>query len=133
MKDGGKIIQVYLHDDMKKIIEQFGNPSRHPDDNVFPVLTKDTSLLKQEADKWRHKRVANNMLTRIGIKLGFDVHLCINLARHSFATTLKLSGTPVSFFSDALGHTNIITTEHYLKSIPTENLENISSQLLQFA
>lgn len=133
MKDGGKIINVYLHDEMKKIIEQWGNKSKAPDDYVFPVLVKGSTLLKQEADKWRYKRVANEMLTRIGKELGFDVHLCINLARHSFATTLKLSGTPVSFISDALGHTNSKTTEHYMKSLPDENLQHLSAQLLKFA
>ena len=30
-----------------------GNKSTAPDDYVFPVLVKDSSLLKQEADKWR--------------------------------------------------------------------------------
>ena len=133
MKDGGKIITVYLHDEMKKIIEQWGNPSKAPDDYVFPVLRKGSSLLQQEKDKWRHKRVANNMLTRIGKKLGFDVHLCINLARHSFATTLKINGTPVSFISDALGHSNTNTTQHYMKSLPDENIKQLSNQLLAFA
>ncbi|MBC7425838.1 MAG: tyrosine-type recombinase/integrase, partial [Bacteroidia bacterium] len=130
--EGGKIINVYLHDEMKKIIEQWGNPSKAPDDYVFPVLTKGTSLLKQEADKWRYKRVSNNMLTKIGKELGFNVHLCINLARHSFATTLKLNGTPVSFISEALGHSNSITTTHYLKSLPDENVKQLSSSLLNF-
>jgi len=132
MKDGGKIIKVHLHDYMKQIILEHGNKLKAPDDYVFPVLTKGTSLLKQEADKWRHKRVANNMLTKIGKKLGFDVHLCINLARHSFATTLKLNGTPVSFISDCLGHSNTNTTTHYLKALPDENMRQLSNQLLAF-
>ncbi len=60
------------------------------------------------------------MLNKIGIKLGFDVRLNIAIARHSFATKQKLSGTPVSFISDAMGHSSVAVTEHYLKSLPDE-------------
>jgi integrase/recombinase XerD len=47
-------------------------------------------------------------------KLGFDVHLIFNLARHSYATKMKLDGVPTSFFREALGHSNTSITEHYL-------------------
>lgn len=72
------------------------------------------------------------MLNQIGTKLGFNVRLNLNLARHSFATMLKISGTPTSFITDALGHSNSKTTEHYLKSIPDEKYKNISDKLLEF-
>ncbi len=74
----------------------------------------------------------NKMLRKIGIKLGFDMHLCLNLARHSFATRLKIDGTPTSFISDAMGHSNSQVTEHYLKSIPTKQYQYMSESLLQF-
>jgi len=34
------------------------------------------------------------------------------VARHSFATSLMLNGIPVAFISQAMGHTNSVTTEH---------------------
>jgi integrase len=43
---------------------------------------------------------------------------------------LKLTGTPVSFISDAMGHSNSAMTEHYLKSLPDENRMEMSSKLL---
>ena len=131
-RNGVKEIRVHLHEDLKRIIDDYGNKSKKPDSFVFPVLNCKTDLLRQHSDRTRHKRVCNKKLALIGKSLGFDVHLCLNLARHSFATTLKLSGTPVAFIGDALGHTNSKTTEHYMKTLPDENVRQMSAQLLKF-
>ena len=132
-KSGVKEIKVFLHDDMKRIISEYGSSLKKPDDYIFPIMNLKTDLVRQQIDKTRHKRACNRKLAKIGVKLQFDVHLCLNLARHSFATMLKLSGTPLSFISDAMGHTTSKTTEHYLKSIPDENIQQLSGQLLNFA
>ncbi len=128
----GKEIPVYMHDEMKKIIERWGNTSQNPNDYIFPIL-QDGLTFKQKEDKRKaFQRRVNAKLKLIGEKLGFDVVLRLGLARHSFATHLKLSGTPTSFISDALGHSNSKTTEHYLKSIPNEKAQQISDSLLKF-
>ncbi len=131
-RSGIKEIRVHLHDDMKRIISEYGNPSNKPDDYVFPVLKQGTDLMRQHRDRCRHKRYVNNKLTAIGKKLGFDVHLCLNLARHSFATMLKISGTATSHIGDAMGHTSTKTTEIYMKSLPSESMKQLSNQLLAF-
>ena len=51
------------------------------------------------------------------------------LPRHSFATVLKRSGVNVTFISDALGHTNIKTTENYLDSFEDEQKKEIAKKL----
>lgn len=101
-----KQITVYLHPEAKNIIEPWGNKSTEPNDHVFPFLNGYKTALQRENAKGRHKRIMNMMLSKIGIKLGFDVHLCLNLARHSFATRLKIDGTPTSFISDTMGHSS---------------------------
>lgn len=128
-----KEIRVYIHDDMKRIIADHGNKSNKPDDYVFPVLKTGTDVYRQHRDRSRYKRYVNGKLSAIGKKLGFDVHLCLNLARHSFATMLKISGTATSHIGDAMGHTSTKTTEIYMKSLPSENMKNLSNQLLAFA
>jgi integrase len=129
-----KELRVFVHDDMKRIIMEHGNPASSLDEYIFPILvSSETDVWLQHKRRNRIKRDMNWKLSLIGKKLGFDVHLCLNLARHSFATTLKLSGTPVAFISDAMGHTSTNTTQHYLKSIPDENIQQMSNQLLSFA
>ena len=80
----------------------------------------------------RQKNATNQILGRIGRELGFNVHLCLNLARHSFATKLKIDNVSVAAISDAMGHTSTSTTEHYMKSLPPENLKIMSNSLLAF-
>ena len=128
-----KKIHVHLHPEIIKIIEQLSNPSGEPDDYLFPILAGCKTTYEKEKKRLRERRVINKKLYQIGLKLGFDFRLTLNLARHSFATRLKLDGTPLSFISDALGHSSTKTTEHYMKSIPDENLRRISDSLLNFS
>jgi integrase/recombinase XerD len=127
-----KQITVHMHDEIKRIIETWGNTSRSPDDYVFPILTNKMTAVQKEKRRGTFQRLCNKMLNIIGKNLEFEISLSLNLARHSFATTLKLSGTPTSFISDSLGHASGKTTEHYLKSLPTDKVREISNTLLNF-
>lgn len=129
---GAKEIKVYMHEFMKSIIKEWGNASTSPDDYIFPIVKKGMTALEMEKIITRYKRVANKMLTRMGKALGLEVHLCLNLARHSYATKLKIDGVNVTAISDALGHTSTNTTEHYMKSLPNEQLKVMSANLLSF-
>jgi len=131
-KVAGKNITVYLHDEIRRIIKTWGNSSGKSDDYVFPILNGCTTALEKERRRYTHQRLANRFLNAIGKKLGFEERLTLNLARHSFATHLKISGTPTSFISDAMGHASSTTTEHYLKSIPMDKAREISDTLLKF-
>ena len=127
-----KEIRVYLHPEARAIIERIGNKPVSPDTHIFPIVNGRTTYPSMETARKRHRRVINKMLTKIGEKLGFAEHVCLGISRHSFATALKLSGTPISFISEALGHSNSATTEHYMKSLPDEKYKAISESLLAF-
>lgn len=125
-------IVVYMHDEVKAIIERHGNKERKPDGFVFPVLnglTSEKEMVKKIRDWRRH---VNRCLNRMGKRIGFDFLLSLSIARHSFATALKMKGTAIAVISDCMGHTSIGTTEHYLSSIPDDMKQNISTQLLDF-
>ena len=51
-------------------------------------------------------------------------------ARHSFATVLKRSGVNISIISEALGHTNLSTTQYYLDSFENEQIDEAMKNLL---
>jgi integrase len=129
---GAKEIKVYLHPEAKEIIERIGNKPVNPDTYIFPVVNGRKTYAAMEVARKRHRRTMNMMLTAIGKKLGFAEHVCLGIARHSFATALKIKGTPTSFISEAMGHTSSNTTEHYLKSLPDDKYKAISESLLSF-
>jgi integrase/recombinase XerD len=58
--------------------------------------------------------------------------LTLNLALHSFATSLKIDGTPTAFINDALGYSSSAVTAHYMKTLPDNKYKEMSERLLEF-
>lgn len=131
-KSNNSEIRVHFHDAMKKIIDVWGNKDTSPDNFIFPFMPKYKSAKHHNDSISRYKRISNKCLSNIGKLLGFDVHLCLNLARHSYATKQKIDGTPLAFIRDSMGHSSIAVTEHYFKSLPDSNLAEMNSKLLSF-
>jgi integrase/recombinase XerD len=127
-----KQISVYINDKMRSIIDTWGNKPGNSEDYIFPILNDRTTAEDKEERRHKIQKQINANLKIIGKKLGIEEKVILNVARHSFATTLKVNGTPTSFIGDAMGHSNSKTTEHYLKSIPTEKAREMSDSLLSF-
>ena len=127
-----KQISVYINDKMRAIIETWGNKPGNPEDYIFPILNGKVTAEDKEERRHKIQKQINANLKEIGKKLGIQEKVILNVARHSFATTLKINGTPTSFIGEAMGHSNSKTTEHYLKSIPTEKAREMSDSLLSF-
>ncbi|MCB0539355.1 MAG: tyrosine-type recombinase/integrase, partial [Bacteroidetes bacterium] len=98
----------------------------------FPAFRGTESEIERLNVKKVTSRILNRSLREIGEKLGFNVKLTLNLARHSFATKLNIDGVNTSVIKDALGHSSAKTTEHYMKTLPIDNYRKISDNLLNF-
>ena len=125
-----KEIVVHLHPEVRRIIEEWGDIRTR--DYIFPCLRGCESNIERKKRKDMFTKNMNRALRLIGKNLGFDVQLKMNLARHSYATRLKIDGIPTSMISDAMGHSSSVVTEHYLKSIPNAMVQKISESLLNF-
>ena len=53
-------------------------------------------------------------------------------ARHSFATILQRSGASTEFISEALGHSNVKTTQNYLAGFEDETKKETTKALTAF-
>jgi site-specific recombinase XerD len=62
----------------------------------------------------------NDWMKKIRKKLGIEKSVTTYVARHTFSTVMKRSGASTEFIQEALGHTNIKTTENYLDSFEKE-------------
>lgn len=127
-----KQIKVYYRGELKNIVEEWGQKNNDKDEYIFPFLGTNKSAEIRNKSRIRWQRTINKKLRVIGKELGFDINLNLSLARHSFATRLKLDKVPISFISDAMGHSSTSTTEHYLKSIPDDLYKEMSNSLLRF-
>jgi integrase/recombinase XerD len=125
-----KEIVVHMLPEIKRIIEKWGDLNTN--DYIFPCLRGIETNIERKRVKDIFARNLNRDLHAIGKKLEFATPLNLNLARHSYATRLKIDGIPTSMISDALGHSSSTITEHYLKTIPDAMAKKISESLLNF-
>ncbi|MFK7000738.1 MULTISPECIES: site-specific integrase [Flavobacterium] len=91
---------------------------------VFPILLSEDMSPNQIAN--RHHKVLrryNSKLKKIGLIAGIDKLPTSYVARHSFATILKMSGTPIEKISEMMGHSDVSITISYLKEFSNEDLD----------
>ena len=65
----------------------------------------------------------------IGEELGYG-NISTYTARHSFASILKAHHVNIAFISESLGHSDLRTTESYLKSFDQVERTRIASILV---
>lgn len=98
---------------------------------VFPILLSD-NLTPQQIEDRKHKVLSrvNKKLGDIAKLAGVNVHITSYVARHSFATILKKTGTSTDIISELMGHSNVQITMTYLKEFENEELDNANRRLL---
>ena len=78
----------------------------------------------------RQDRV-NRSLKAIAVKAGIKQNLTMYCARHSWATIARENKIPVSVISHAMGHTNELTTEVYLKAIDSAVIDRCNHEIIR--
>jgi site-specific recombinase XerD len=74
----------------------------------------------------------NYWMKEILMNLGIDKKATTYVARHTFSTVLKRSGASTEAIQEALGHTNIKTTETYLDSFDRDTIRELAGRLSAF-
>lgn len=113
-KRNAEPIRIALTKEIKYIIEKHGNKDKLPGNYIFPILTKGLTVKRQRQLILQYIHVVNDHMKEVALQLGIHDNVTTYTARHSFATILQRSGVSTSFISEALGHSNIQTTQNYL-------------------
>jgi integrase len=102
------------------------------DSYVFPILDKAKHQTPQQVKNRLHKVLGqvNEDLKLLGQLASIDTPLTTYVARHSFATTLKLNGAATGQISQAMGHKSEAVTAVYLDSFASEVMDNLFTGLL---
>lgn len=127
-----KPISVYINDDMRRIIDQWGNKQNKPDNYIFPIIDVGLNPLQQYKRVTAFTRFINDRMIEIGKKLGLAKKPTTIVSRHSFSTQLKRAGVSTEFIQDALGHMDKKTTENYLDGFEDNVKKEFASHLLAF-
>jgi integrase/recombinase XerD len=132
LRNEPKVITIFVTDEMKQIIERLGNKDKSPNNYMFPILEKGLTPLRQYELIANFVGVINDWMKRIKNDLGIEKKVTTYVARHSFSTVLKRSGASTEYIQEALGHTDIKTTESYLDSFDRETKKHFAFNLTSF-
>lgn len=127
-----KPITIYLTTEMRNTIEKWGNPGKYDDEYIFPILESAISPVRKKELIQQFVKNTNKWTKRIAEKLGIPFKVTTYTARHSFSTVLKRSGASTEFIAEALGHTDVKTTESYLDSFENDIKKQFALQLSAF-
>ena len=127
-----RAIVVMLTEEAQSIIRRWGTTPVHPETFVFGYLSHDLDPERERKMVKQLTKTINKYIQRIAKAVGIEAHVTTYTARHSYATVLKRSGAPIEFISEALGHSNIRTTENYLDSFEDDTKRKYASALTAF-
>ena len=114
------VISVAIKDQMRQIMQRWANPNTNKNEYLFPFLTRQMDVKAQKQAIHQLIKMTNKYMKRIGEKLGIEADLNTYAARHSYATNLLRTGTPIGFIQAKLGHKSMSTTESYLAGFEQE-------------
>ncbi|WP_142784680.1 tyrosine-type recombinase/integrase [Changchengzhania lutea] len=115
---------------LKEILD-FYTKDKEKSDFIFPIIKRDTYELQYKDVLWARK-VYNKGLKQIAEKCNIEQRVTSYVSRHSFATQAMLQDVPLLAISAMLGHNRLTTTQIYLKSLPSEVLDDYNKKLVQF-
>lgn len=127
-----KPITVFITEDMKAIIDRWANKDKSQNNYLFPILELGISPLEQFETTLLFISLINSWMKKITENLGINKKATTYVARHTFSTVMKRSGVSTEYIQEALGHTDIKTTENYLGSFDKEVKKEFAVRLTAF-
>jgi integrase/recombinase XerD len=98
---------------------------------LFPILDEKIHITPQQKKDRTHRvrRKINKELARITKIQGIETSITFYSARHTSATAMKRCGVSTDVISEALGHSDLTITQHYLSKFDNEVLDTAIMEL----
>lgn len=130
--DDQEILEISITPAIREILDALRDPGGRVSSFVFPIVPEaEKNPLAVEAVVLQKIKTTNKWLKRVCVANGLP-SVTTYWSRHSYANLLKSTGTSVEMIRELLGHSDIRTTEHYLKrfDLTRRNEVNKALQLL---
>jgi integrase len=134
-KKSGQELNVKLLAPAAAIVAAY-RPLTHngPESYVFPILNAAKHVTPMQVKNRLHKVLGqvNKDLKELAELAGIesDKPLTTYVARHSFATAMKMSGAATGVISQAMGHSSEAVTAVYLDSFDSKTIDNAAEGIL---
>jgi len=126
-KTGGEFT-VKIHPKAQIIIDLYSAEKRRGD-YLFQIIKTKNDPEKSFREVKNEIGYFNKALKAMSKHLELDVQLSTYVARHTYATGLKMRGMSTEVIKESLGHTNVAITEDYLKSFENSVVDDADDAL----
>lgn len=123
-------IEIPLTDSIRAIINELGNTDKKAGRYVFNILKKGMTIEQQHKAIQQHIKTTNKYLKKI-CKANELPEITTYWARHSYANLLKQTGESVDMIREMLGHSDVKTTESYLKRFDLDKKRATNERILK--
>ena len=125
-KKTGQLLTMEWTQQMQDIVDKYKqNETRF----LLPIITKeDGSERKQYQNQMRK---INRLLKSIARLTGLPLPLSMYYSRHSWATIARGKDVPLAIISEGLGHDSETTTQIYLDSIKSSEVDKANRMILE--
>lgn len=123
-------LSIRWEKDMQDIVDKYQTmTSSSP--YLFPFLVADSDKSQDETRLYHNAETRITYhLRKIGARIGIKGKLTLYVARHSWATAARDNQVSISVISEALGHNSETTTQIYLRSIQTSQVDDANAKVL---
>lgn len=121
----GQLLTIAWTGEMQMILDKYPpNPTQY----LLPIIRR------QGVSEWNSYRymgyLINRSLKKVAQRAGIMLPLTMYVARHSWASAARQKGVPMSVISEGMGHDSEATTQIYLSSLDTSEIDYANSLIL---
>lgn len=121
-KKTGRLHSIKITSPLQGVLNQYLE-GKSPEDFILNIIPQKATLKKQYAAARHEMQRYNKALKELSKLAGIEETITSYTARHTFATTAKYKGVPVAAISEALGHSDVKTTQIYLDQFDTDTMD----------
>lgn len=121
----GQQMRIHIEPDIQRLLDKYRATSTH---YLLPLIKREDGT---EHTQYRNStQQINRHLKKLTARLGLSSPLTLYVARHSWASIAQTNHIPTSIISGAMGHDSELTTQIYLASIQTAQIDEANSMII---
>ena len=129
---GNKTITTFLNDFSNHVIKKYKRNSSKADDYVFEIIEKGMTPEQIKSKVKIFTRFINQHIKILAKKNNVPGEISTYWARHTFATLSVNKGASLEFMREALGHSDLRTTQTYFAGFTDETKKQFANSLFDF-
>lgn len=122
----GQQMRIRIEPDIQKLIDKYKDTDTQ---YLLPLIKKEDGTERRQYHS--NAKQINRALKQLATKIGITLPLSLYVARHSWASIAQANHETLSVISAAMGHDSEVTTQIYLATIQTAQIDEANSKIMR--